>query len=302
MNSPVVVTSLHTYPVKSCGGLSLTESPVTRRGLLLDRDFMVIDDHDDFVSQRSAPELALVAPRLEASLILTAPGMEPVRIPLETEREERHRVVATVHGRPVTGQLVGEEVSDWLTTYLPPGRGTSRYRLLRACDDAPDFISERYQRDGASNQVSFADAYAILLATEPSLAALNATLEQPVPMNRFRPNIVVDGDGLHPYDEDCWSEITIGSLSAFVVKPCDRCSIPDVDQQTAVVGKAVRRALVARKGSNAHDSSNTGVFFAQNLNHVHVPGTVIAVGDRVEVLTRSATPNVVLAAAARASH
>ena len=113
-------------------------------------------------------------------------------------------------------------------------------------------------------------------------------------MNRFRPNIVVDGDGLAAYDEDHWIEVRIGAMTAFVVKACDRCAIPDVDQDTASTGKAVRRALTTRRGVNAHDETNTGVFFAQNLNHVPTPGLTIRVGDPVEVISRSAEPNVVL--------
>ena len=111
-------------------------------------------------------------------------------------------------------------------------------------------------------------------------------------MNRFRPNIVVDGAGLAPYDEDFWTHVTIGELTAFVVKASDRCVTTDVDQDTAVTGKAVRRALTTRRGVNAHDETNTGVFFAQNLNHVYEPGVTIRVGDTLRVLARSSEPNV----------
>jgi uncharacterized protein len=134
----------------------------------------------------------------------------------------------------------------------------------------------------------------MLLASEPSLAQLNQELEEPVPMDRFRPNIVIDGPGLAPYAEDSWTRLQIGAMTDSVVKACDRCSIPDTDQRTGVVGKAVRRALRTRKGTNAHDDSNTGVFFAQNLNHVHTPGLTIRLGDEVDVLARSLRPNVVL--------
>ena len=108
------------------------------------------------------------------------------------------------------------------------------------------------------------------------------------------PNIVVDGRDLRPYDEDFWTRVRIGAMAAFVVKACDRCTIPDVDQDTAVTGKAVRRALTTRRGANARDESNTGVFFAQNLAHVYADGLAISVGDPVEVVQRSAEPNVVL--------
>jgi uncharacterized protein len=297
MTRVAVVTSLVTYPVKSCAGIALSEAAVTVRGLELDRDFMVIDDDDDFVSQRKVPELALVAPTLgERAITLAAPGMEPIELPPASEPDDRRIVEATVHGRPVVGQLVGEELDEWFTTFLPRYRDNRRFRLLRVREDAPRYIKERYHLAGASNQVGFADGNSMLLASEPSLAQLNRELAEPVPMNRFRPNIVIDGPGLAPYAEDSWTSLQIGAMTAFVVKACDRCAIPDTDQRTAVVGKAVRRALRTRKGANAHDESNTGVFFAQNLNHVHTPGLTIRLGDELRVLARSLRPNVVLRA------
>jgi uncharacterized protein YcbX len=291
----LVVTGLYTYPVKSCAGVSVTEARVTPRGLELDRDLMLVDDANVFVSQRTVPELALVVPAIgEHSIALSAPGMATVHLPRAAERDDRGLVTATVHGRPVSGQLVGEELNEWFTTFLPRHGTSERFRLLRVREDAPRYINDAQQKPGAANRVGFADASAMLLATEPSLAALNAELDEPVPMNRFRPNIVVDGVALPPYDEDFWLGVEIGALSAFVVKACDRCSIPDTDQRTAAVGKSVRRALRARRGVDAHDASNTGVFFAQNLNHVYAPGVVVRVGDPVRVLERSAVANVVL--------
>jgi uncharacterized protein len=294
----ITVTDLVTYPVKSCAGTQLTEARITPRGLQLDRDYMLVDDENDFVSQRKIPELALVVPTLGATSIrLTAPGMETVEVPLEVEPHDEQLIMATVHGRPVAGQVVGADLNEWFTAFLPQYKHHKRFRLLRIREDAPRYIKERYQKTGASNQVGFADGNSMLLATEPSLRALNAEMDEPVPMNRFRPNLVIDGDGLAPYDEDFWVRIRIGALSAFVVKACDRCVIPDTDQGTAVVGKSVRKALRSRKGANAHDEANTGVFFAQNLNHAYTPGVSIALGDRVEVLERGMEPNVLLASA-----
>jgi uncharacterized protein YcbX len=256
---------------------------------------MLIDDDDDFVSQRKVPELALIVPTVgESSITLTAPGMENVELPLRIEPDEARLLTATVHGRTVVGQIVGEDLNEWFTSFLPPWKGNRRFRLLHVREDVPRYIKSRYQEPGASNQVGFADANSMLLASEPSLAKLNDELEQPVPMNRFRPNIVVDGDDLPPYDEDYWIKLEIGCLIAFVVKACDRCVIPDVDQLSAVTGKAVRRALRTRKGVNAYDPSQKGVFFAQNLNHVYQPGVKLSIGDQVRVIERGTDPNVLL--------
>jgi hypothetical protein len=295
--SAIAVTGLNTYPVKSCAGVTLEKSRVTPTGLELDRDFMVVDDDDDFVSQRKVPELALVVPKIgETSITLTAPGMEDIDIPLQIERHDDRLVTATVHDKPVVGQIVGEDLNKWFTDFLPRYKQNRRFRLLHVRNDLPRYIKERYRRSGASNQVGFADGSSMLLATEPSLAQLNAQMDAPVPMNRFRPNIVVDGEGLVAYDEDRWTQVRIGALMAFVVKASDRCVTTDVDQQTAVTGKAVRRALRTRKGVNAYDETNTGVFFAQNLNHVYTPGVTISVGDSLEVLESSTEANVRLSA------
>jgi len=292
---PVTVTDLFTYPIKSCAGVRLNEARIAATGLELDRYFMLVDEDGDFLSQRKVPELALVVPRIgEDALTLAAPGMEPIQIPTEAEPEDSRMVSATVHGNPVRGQLLPEEVNEWFTSFLPSYKGHRRYRVLRMRDDAPRFVGQRYRRPEASNRVGFADGSAMLLASVASLVELNTHLEQPVPMNRFRPNIVVDGPGLAPYEEDHWQELTVGGLHAFVTKPCDRCVTTDVDQATAVTGKAVRRALTTRRGFNAYDPSNTGVFFAQNLNHRPAPGVSVRVGDPVAILSRRVTPNVVL--------
>jgi uncharacterized protein len=296
--SAIEVTGLNTYPIKSCAGVALERSRVTPTGLELDRAFMVVDDDDDFVSQRKVPELALIVPKVgETSITLTAPGMEDIDLPLQIERDDSRLVTATVHDKPVAGQIVREDLNEWFTDFLPRYKQNRRFRLLHVRDDVPRYVKELYRRRGASNQVGFADGSSMLLATEPSLAQLNTQMDAPVPMNRFRPNIVVDGEGLAAYDEDRWTEVRIGALTAFVVKASDRCVTTDVDQQTAVTGKAVRRALRARKGVNAYDETNTGVFFAQNLNHIYAPGVTIGVGDAVEVVERSTEANVRLSAA-----
>ncbi len=291
----IKVTGLHTYPFKSCAGSSLEQAHLTPSGFEHDREFMLIDEDCDFVSQRKVPELALVVPTIgETAITLAAPGMQDVEVPLHIEPDDQKLVIATVHEKPVAGQIVSEELNDWFTTFLPRYKQNERFRLLHVRDDRPRYVSERYQRSDASNRVGFADGHPILLATERSLARLNAEMEEAVPINRFRANIVVDGEGLAAYDEDFWTRIRVGEMDAFVVKASDRCVIPDVDQQTAVTGKAVRRALTTRKGVNAHDDSNTGVFFAQNLNHVYRPGLRLRLGDHVQVLERGTEANVVL--------
>jgi hypothetical protein len=261
---------------------------------------MVVDANNVCLTQRQVPEMALVVPSLgETTMRWSAAGIEDIDVPLSKEAVSRKTVIADIHGKEVHGSLVeDEDVEEWLNDFLPEYKGTKGYRLLRVSAVWPRYIDNRYFVGEASNEVGFADGYSMLLATEPSLAELNTQLEEPVPMNRFRPNIVVNGQDLEVYDEDYWTEIRIGHMSAFVVKACDRCAIPDVNQTTGETGKAVRRALVTRKGVNAHDETNKGVFFAQNLNHVFEPGLTVAIGESVEIEDRSTERNVVLRKAA----
>jgi uncharacterized protein YcbX len=296
--SDLRIKELYCYPVKSFAGVELHSGDITLRGISGDREFMVVDLDGTYLSQRQIPEMALVKPSLsDESLLLEAPGVEAIEIPLDKEPDDSKLVQASVHGNPVLGQEVGNEVNEWLDEALPEYKGHKGYRMLRIREDKPRFIKERYRDPSASNQVGFADGHSLLLTTDASLQALNNELETPVPMNRFRPNIVVSGDDLEPYDEDFWTKIKVSGVSAFVVKACDRCAIPDVDQSTAEVGKDVRKALVSRKGINAYDESNKGVFFGQNLNHVYPGADNVAslmVGEVVEVLERSSARNVVL--------
>ena len=170
----ITVTGLHTYPVKSCAGVSLAEAPITPRGLQHDRDFMIVLDDGAFVSQRQVPELALIVPTVtETSMTLSAPGMDPISSHCRASGDGGGLLDATVHGNPVVGQRVSADADEWFTTFLPPYRQNRRYRLLRVRADMPRRIKERYRLPGASNQIGFADGQPILLATEPSLARLN---------------------------------------------------------------------------------------------------------------------------------
>lgn len=291
----VEVKSLHVYPIKSCAVVDVQESAVTMTGLEHDRTYMLVDDQGNYLSQRQIPEMALVVPTIgETALTLSAPGVEDIDVPLELDPDDERLVLATVHGDQIYGQVVSEDVNAWFEEALPQYKQNKGYRLLKSRPDSLRYIDGLYHKPDATNQVGFADGKSILVASTASLAALSTERGEPIPMDRFRPNIVVEGADLPAYDEDYWLRIKIGHLSAYVVKACDRCVITDTNQQTAEVSNAVRTALVSRKGVNAYDAGNKGVFFGQNLNHVYVPGVSIAVGQTLEVIERSAEPNLVL--------
>ena len=259
------VSALYIYPVKSCAGIAVASATLDTRGFVGDRRFMIVDDAGSFLTQRELPRLALISPRTDDDVLsLDAPGMAPIETPV---RRGRGDGTVTIWDDTCSATDQGDEVSAWLGRYLG-----IRCRLVRQADDDVRRIDPTYATS-AADEVSFADAYPLLLISEASLADLNSRLEVPLPMDRFRPNVVLSGT--EPYAEDAWRSIEIGAVSAQVVKPCVRCVTTTVDQRTAEAGKEPLRTLAAyRKGPR-------GVMFGQNVIHGH-PGT-INVGDRVRV-------------------
>jgi uncharacterized protein len=267
------VTSLHYYPVKSCGGTSIPHATIGARGFVEDRAWMVTTGDGLFLTQREMPRLALIRPCTDAdTLVLTAPGMPPLRVIRRTDGPRRDVVV---WDDTCCTLDQGDEPARWLSTFLG-----SPCRLVRMADDFVRQTDPVYSAAFAG-QVGFADGYPMLLITQASLDDLNRRLAEPLPMSRFRPNIVVSGTG--PYAEDGWGLIRIGQISFGVVKPCARCPITTTDQDTAEVGKEPLRTLATYRHVRGR-----GVMFGQNL--IHTVAGSISVGDPVEILEPAATP------------
>ncbi|MBV9324741.1 MAG: MOSC domain-containing protein [Chloroflexi bacterium] len=267
--SAIVVSQLHMYPVKSCAGTPLEVACLDARGVVHDREFMVVDAAGDFLTQREAPRLALIVPsRSDDRLELGAPGMPPFRLAPVTVGEATPVRVWRDH---VAAVDQGELIAEWLGDFL-----RLSCRLVRQADNAIRHVDPEYATK-PDDQVGFADGYPLLLLSEESLADLNRRLTEPLPMNRFRPNVVVRGSG-EPYAEDCWSRIRIGEVECSVVKACARCVTTTTDQLTAE-RKAEPLVTLA-----TYRRVPRGVLFGQNLIH-HAPG-VLRVGNTVHVLAR----------------
>ncbi len=264
------VTELHVYPVKSCRGIALRSSPVGRRGLEHDRRWMIVDDAGTFITQREAPVLATIDVAVEAgTLVLAADGHGHVGVSAsQTEAGVRRRV--RVWSSEVFALDCGDEAARWLGARIG-----SDVRLVFMPDDATRAVSPDHARPG--DIVGFADGFPMLLATTASLEDLNARLTVPVPMNRFRPNVVVEGAA--PWEEDGWKQVTVGQVPFRVAKPCGRCTIITTDQRTGERGPEPLRTLTTfrREGNSVH--------FAQNC----VPDAdgTIAVGDELTVLSHA---------------
>jgi len=239
------------------------------RGLVGDRRWMLVDDDGGFLSQRTFPRMCLIRPRPTAhGLTVEAPGMEPLEIASPPAAAPTRRREVEIWGHRTAALDAGDEAAAWFGEFL----GTS-CRLVRQADDAHRPVDPAYARS-AEDRVSFADGYPFLLTSERSLVALNERLDEPLPMNRFRPNLVVAG--AEAFVEDGWERIRIGPVTFSVVKPCTRCKITTVDQETGAVGKEPLQTLADfRRGPD-------GVEFGWNLIQ-DGPGA-LEVGMTVEVV------------------
>jgi uncharacterized protein len=266
MSAPFTISHLNVYPVKSCRGIPLGTATLDRWGIHHDRNWMVVDAEARFVSQRTQPRLALVEPALgRERLTLRAPEMAALELPV-TGRAGPERFVS-IWDDTCRALDQGDGAAEWFSRYL--GQPA---RLVRIGAGFERAVSEANYPAGA--EVAFADGYPLLVLSVSSLAALNALLPEPLPMNRFRPNLVIDG--CPAFAEDTWKRIRIGEVTFQMVTPCERCAITTVDQATGAPGKEPLAMLATfrRRGGS--------VIFGRNVVHQGV-GTV-RVGDEVEVL------------------
>lgn len=266
MGPRVTITQLNVYPVKSCRGIPLGEATLDRWGIEHDRNWMVVDASGQFVSQRTQPRLALVEPALGPErLTLRGPGMPALELPVSGRAGPEATV--TVWDDACRALDQGEEAAAWFSAYLG-----QPMRLVRIGASYRRPVNPAFAPEGS--EVNFADGYPLLLLSEASVADLNRRLREPLPMNRFRPNLVVTG--CTAFAEDSWRRIRVGEVVLLLVKPSERCAITTVDQATAEQGKEPLATLATfrRYGGS--------VAFGQNAVH-QGPGR-IRVGDPVELL------------------
>ncbi|MFJ3234954.1 MOSC domain-containing protein [Streptomyces sp. NPDC086787] len=269
-----VLQSIHVHPVKAFRGISPRQAVVEPWGLSGDRRWALVDDGGKVVTQREQPRLARAAaePMPGGGILLSAPGREPLEVPVP---ESRDTVPLSIFGTKVDAVPAVQAAHAWCGDYLGTG-----VRLVHLDDPATRRpIDPDYALPGET--VSFADGFPLLVTTVASLDALNSLIargdhahEGPLPMNRFRPNAVVAGT--EAWAEDDWSRVAIGEVVFRVAKMCGRCVVTTTDQSTAARGREPLRTL------SRHRRFGTRLVFGQNL----VPQTagVIRVGDPVRIL------------------
>lgn len=245
----MTLSELWVYPVKSLRGLAVQQWDVDDFGLRHDRRWLVVGADDVGLTQRDFPRMTLITPSVEGDqLTLSADGMSSLAVQ-ESGAQRRVRV----WNDDVTAEDCGPAAAEWLSDFLG-----ERVSLVYMPDDTFRRIDPEYSTE--QRRTSFTDGYPFLLISQESLDGLNARLEQPLEMRRFRPNLVVHGAPA-PHAEDGWTQVTIGAMEFDVVKPCARCAVPTIDPATGIPGKEPSRTLATYRRRDGK------VYFGQNLIH-----------------------------------
>ncbi|MGH9412134.1 MAG: MOSC domain-containing protein [Terriglobales bacterium] len=267
------VEALHIYPVKGLRGVDLRESPMEWRGLAHDRRWMLVDAHGMFISQREEPRLARLRPELCAGGLQVGDGASTICIP--TPEADAERLPVTLWGEALEGYRATSEADEWFSRFLG-----KRCRLVYQ-GDLPRPVPRKYAPE--DRHVSFVDALPVLITTMESLGDLNRRMEKPLPMNRFRPSLVVSG--AEAWSEDSWKMLCIGKLLLSIAKPCLRCAVTTTDQQTGVRDGREPLATLG-KFRRVDQASGSGVAFGQYA--VPLAEGAVAVGEEVAVVEAQA--------------
>lgn len=272
MSPSARIAGLHVYPVKSCRGTALDAATLAERGFEHDREWMIVDARDCFITQRTHPRLARIVPTLTSgALRLAFDAEEPFELPLIPAERGPLREVRIWNDR-VAAIDCGEPAARWLSTVL----GDS-VRLVRGPPDMPREPDARW-RGEVRAPVWFPDGFPLLVCNSASLDDLNARMgaDGPVPMSRFRPNIVIEG--WPPWGEDALGDVAIGTARLRLVKPCLRCSTTSVDQ---LRGERAQDPLPHLKAFR-FDRELLGVKFGQNAVIVDGIGVTLRLGASVD--------------------
>lgn len=260
------IASLYVYPVKGCRGMALESARIEQDSLQNDRRFLVVDERGKFLSQRNAPRMAHIDARAaHDELELTSPGQAPLRIRTTRQGDERD---VDVWGTVCRVVDQGEEVAAFFARAL--GQPAHLVQM------AATFRRPLHPRlgDHPPGRLRFADAAPLLVASQASLDDLNGRLDAPLGMERFRPNIVIQG--CDPYAEDAWERITVGDVTLERLIPCGRCAVTTMDPETLERGREPLRTLTTYRRDE-----ELGALFGSY--YVHLGEGTVRAGDRVRV-------------------
>lgn len=263
----LVLTEIWIYPVKSLGGMPLRSAKVMGKGLEFDRRWMLIDETNTFMTQRINAQMAMFKLSLSGRMInvvkKNATSSPTINFSVDAPPIGQ-KIRAKIWNDDVDVVEVDEKLSKWFSDHL-----AMNCKLVSFPEKNPRPVDPKYKVN--DEQVSLADAYPFLIIGQSSLDDLNRRLAEPVPMNRFRPTFVFTGG--EPYEEDAWREFNIGENKFVGVKPCARCVLTTVNQDTAQKGTEPLYTL------STYRKRDSKVLFGQNL--VALDHGVVNVGDKI---------------------
>lgn len=248
------LSQIFIYPIKSVAGIPMQQWEVTKTGLKYDRQWMLVDEQHQFLSQRRLAKMALIKTQLkDEQIIVSAPGKLNISIPLHpTAYEVNDSITVTVWHDQCIAKLISDKVDQWFSDFLE-----QPCHLVYQPSDSIRTVDQQYAL--SADQTSFSDGFPFLIASEASLALLNQQTGLTLGIQRFRPNLVIAG--CTSYAEDTWRTIQMGDITFRLPKPCSRCPVPQIDPETAIMGKEPLRTMArTRKWQNK-------VFFGQNALH-----------------------------------
>lgn len=265
MHENFTIQDIFIYPIKSLGGIRLTEAKVEERGFQFDRRWMLVDPQGVFLTQRIYSQMALLQVELGDTGLIVFDKRNPedkLQIPYNLISDQEIKV--EIWDDRVIANIVDPRLDTWFSEKLD-----MTCHLVKMPESTHRKVNTKYAVNDES--VSFADGMPYLILGQESLNDLNSRLENPVPMDRFRPNIVFSGG--HPYAEDSWKKIRIGAVEFQVVKPCARCVLTTIDQETGFQGKEPLKTLAGYR------TIGNKVYFAQNM--VALDSGTIRIGDQI---------------------
>lgn len=275
------ISQLNVYPIKSCAGIALDEARLFAHGLEYDRHWMLVDTNGRFVTQRTMPRMALIETELAGGeLVVRAPGQTPFHTPLDASAlSEAARIEVTVWRSTLTALDTGAEAAQWFSAFLG-----APLRLVRF-DPSAQRIANRERTGDTIAPLRFADGYPLLVIGQASLDDLNARLAKKgvdaIPMNRFRPNLVLRG--IEAYEEDYIDTLRIATeaseIGLRIVKPCTRCPIPTIDQLSGAPDPRWPHEPTDTMSAYRADARMDGqLTFGQNAVVTDGAGAALAVG------------------------
>ena len=260
-----VIHSLHIYPIKSCQGIDYKSVELTATGFKYDRHWMLVDKQGNFLSQRQFPDMAKINTAITDQLLLVnGEGAPQLEVPLQSD-SNRQRVVK-IWNDTCTANTVSTQASQWFSDFLGIDCG-----LVTLADTEHRLVDPHYATE--KQRVGFADGFPLLILSRSTASLLSDKLAETININRFRANIIIGDCAAH--DEDSWSKISVNNIDIVLAKPCSRCVIPSINQQSAEKHPSLLKTLASYRRLNGK------VYVGQN--GLHQSNGIITVGQAVIV-------------------